>query len=368
MIKSAKNILLLCLMLVGCAQTEEVNDHLVWRLDPVKVQRMDLKQIVDSICIVPLETNDSCLIKKVHSLEYAHGKFYVNNAQKDLQVYDGEGRFLYGTKKYLGPGPNDYVSAMSVCVLGPDSFEICDALALKVRRFVYPKGFLDSWSFSEEVLPLMQYERLNGDSCVFVGTDALKLYSRSEREIIKEYGVKHEIQFSKVSWALRKEAGILFYSDIYPANELYVLTSEGKKELAFRLDFGEHNFSLEDVSDGLDPAYYYAFMSEHPEFAYPFQKFISGDHYVAYFQFEGKLCVAFKKGKDGRTLLFTNEPYARSQLMIPHYVNKGKLYYASEPAYLSYVVDTTLMSREDIGKMNRVDEMDNPIIVVYNLR
>ena len=73
MIKSAKNILLLCLMLVGCAQTEEVNDHLVWRLDPVKVQRMDLKQIVDSICIVPLETNDSCLIKKVHSLEYAHG-------------------------------------------------------------------------------------------------------------------------------------------------------------------------------------------------------------------------------------------------------------------------------------------------------
>ena len=120
--------------------------------------------------------------------------------------------------------------------------------------------------------------------------------------------------------------------------------------------------------DGLDPAYYYAFMSEHPEFAYPFQKFISGDHYVAYFQFEGKLCVAFKKGKDGRTLLFTNEPYARSQLMIPHYVNKSKLYYASEPAYLSYVVDTTLMSREDIGKMNRVDEMDNPIIVVYNLR
>ena len=54
--------------------------------------------------------------------------------------------------------------------------------------------------------------------------------------------------------------------------------------------------------------------------------------------------------------------------MIPHYVNKGKLYYACEPAYLSYVVDTTLMSREDIGKMNRVDEMDNPIIVVYNLR
>lgn len=352
----------------GCADDKNIDKHTVWRLNPNDTQLTDLKQIADSIYLVPLETNDSCLIKKVHSLTYMYNHFYINNNQIDIQVYDGEGNFLYGTAKHLGSGPHDYLSAMSFCVLGKDSFEVCDPISLQVCTFSYPKGLVDKWRFPEEVLPIMQYEYLNQDTCVFIDGINLKFYSRSSQKIIKELKGKHKVQFSKTSWALHKQGKSLYCSDIFPSNELYVLTEDLEKKLVLQLDFGKHNFSLMNLSGDFAPEHYYAYMDEHPEYAYPFQKFISDDRYLAYFQFEGKLCVAFKHGKDGQTFLFRNESYSRHQLMIPHHVDEGKVYYAAEPAYLPFVVDTTLMSREDIDRMNRVSEMDNPIIVVYCLR
>ena len=60
----------LCLILLGCTQENEVHEDVVWHLNPTKAQRMDVSQMVDSIFLVPLETNDSCLIKKVRGLQY----------------------------------------------------------------------------------------------------------------------------------------------------------------------------------------------------------------------------------------------------------------------------------------------------------
>lgn len=358
----------LCLILLGCTQENEVHEDVVWHLNPTKAQRMDVSQMVDSIFLVPLETNDSCLIKKVRGLQYKYGKFYLNNALNDIQVYDKSGNFLYGTASHIGSGPNDYVSAMSFHILDSISFELCDPVSLKVRNYMHPYGFGKTWNFSESVLPVIQYERLNEDTCVFADTDELKFYSISKNEIIKKAGEEREVQFGKVSWALHREEGYLYYSDIYPSNELYVLNEELEKDLVLLLDFGKYNFSLTDLPEDFSPSYYYSYMEEHTEYAYPFQKYISNNRYIAFFQFEKKLYVAYKSGQYGETLLFKNEPFARPQLMIPHQVQEGKIYYASEPTYLPYVVDTTLMSREDIDRMKHIDEMDNPIIVVYNLR
>lgn len=358
----------LCLILLGCTQENEVHEDVVWHLNPTKAQRMDVSQMVDSIFLVPLETNDSCLIKKVRGLQYKYGKFYLNNTLNDIQVYDKSGNFLYGTASHIGSGPNDYVSAMSFHILDSISFELCDPVSLKVRNYMHPYGFGKTWNFSESVLPVIQYERLNEDTCVFADTDELKFYSISKNEIIKKAGEEREVQFGKVSWALHREEGYLYYSDIYPSNELYVLNEELEKDLVLLLDFGKYNFSLTDLPEDFSPSYYYSYMEEHTEYAYPFQKYISNNRYIAFFQFEKKLYVAYKSGQYGETLLFKNEPFARPQLMIPHQVQEGKIYYASEPTYLPYVVDTTLMSREDIDRMKHIDEMDNPIIVVYNLR
>lgn len=361
------------LALTGCSDSKSPlsKDTFVWKINPDDARPMDLSLLIDSIWLVPLETNDSCLIKKIHQLDYKFGKFYVGNDVVDVQVYAHDGSFLYGTAPYVGGGPNDYTSAMSFCALAGDTLEVYDAMALKMRYFVPSQGFVSSLKLPHDVLPSGLHAWLNGDTCVFESgfPKVLKLYSKSKGKVIDFFEDKRLKQlFLKTSDALYEVDGKICFSPTYPSNELYLLTRNAEKKLVLLLDFGEHNFSLEGIPEGLSSNYYYAYMEEHPEYVYPYQKFISKGRYLAFFQYKSNFYVAYKKGKKDETILLKNKIRSHGQLMQPHHVGDGKLFYASEPAYLPYVVDTALMSREDINRMERMDEMDNPVIIVYRMK
>ena len=82
------------IVLAGCGRpSPSAGDSFTWHIDPSAARKMDLAQIVDSIFLVPLETGDSCLVKKICAVEYAEGKYYVNNDFTDIQVYDSLGHF-----------------------------------------------------------------------------------------------------------------------------------------------------------------------------------------------------------------------------------------------------------------------------------
>ena len=259
---------------------------------------------------------------------------------------------------------------MAFRALPDDTLEIYDAMALKMRYFVPAEGFVSSLNLPRDVLPSGLYAWINSDTCVFAsGLSGLKLYSKGKGKVLVSWEDKQLKQpFLKTSDALYEVDGNVFFSATYPSNELYVLTDNGERKLACLLDFGSHDFSLKGIPEGLSRNYYYAYMEEHPEYVYPYQKFISKGRYLAFFSYKGNFYAAYKKGKEGETVLMRNKIRAKGQLMQPHHVGDGKLYYASEPAYLPYVVDTALMSREDVIRMGRVDEMDNPVIVVYRMK
>lgn len=360
-------------VLMGCVGGERPlpQEAFLWEINPDDAQPMDLSLIIDSIWLVPLETNDSCLIKKVGCLDYKFGKFYIGNEIKGVQVYAQDGSFLYSTEDHIGGGPNDYASAMSFRALPGDTLEIYDAVSLKMRYFTPSAGFFSSLELPRDVLPSGRHVWLNGDTCMFESMfpKVLKFYSKAKGRVFDYLEDNRQKQlFLKTSEECYEVDGKIYFSATYPSNELYVLTRDAEKQLVLLLDFGRHNFSMEDVSEGLSRKYYYGYMEEHPEYVYPFQKFISKGRYLAFFQYKSNFYVAYKKGEKGKSILLRNEIRTYGQLMQPHYVRDGKLFYASEPAYLPYVVDTALMSREDITRMERVDETDNPVIVVYRMK
>lgn len=61
------------LLVMGCDEPSSSGDYFTWHIDPSAARKMDLAQIVDSIFLVPLETNDSCLIKAIRAIEYETG-------------------------------------------------------------------------------------------------------------------------------------------------------------------------------------------------------------------------------------------------------------------------------------------------------
>lgn len=364
-------ILLLLLLVTGCDKQQQMSVDMVWKIDPTLAQKMDLTQIVDSIYLVPLETNEECLIKKVYSIDYVNNKFYINNNQMDIQVYDSQGKYLYGTKRYLGNGPRDYTSALSFRVLKNDTIEIFDAISYKMRHFVYPKGCVSSYEIPKEVLPAYQYEWINEDTCVFasgtVGTSALKIYSKSKNRVIKKIEDKQKTTFVKTSNPLYKSNGTIYFSAPYPANELYALNEHLDKNLVLQLDFGKYNFSLEDLPKDMSSKYYYDYMFNN-KYAYPYSKYLLGNLFISYFQFGENLYVAYMNKLNGKNLILKNVIGSHHQFMLPHSIYEDKFLYASEVGYLPYLIDKRLMSNAEIEKIEDVEDMDNPVIIIYKMK
>ena len=97
----------LMLALSACGQVKNETEYLS-KVDDVKEYEDDkLSSILESFDIVPLETNDDCLIGRVTCIKKRNGRYYVMSDMKNLHVFDGDGRFLLKVSNE-GQGPGEY--------------------------------------------------------------------------------------------------------------------------------------------------------------------------------------------------------------------------------------------------------------------
>lgn len=360
-------VCVVAVMLTAACQDKRTatSEGVVWEIDPNEAQDTDLSEFVDSIFLVPLETLDESLIKSVTTLTYTGHKFYVNNSRSGIQVYGSNGKFLYSTEKHRGPGPNEYRMALSFNVLPNDTLEILDVLFL--RKYTYPKGVVHSSHLPHELLPIGPCIRLNEDTLIFRSGEELKYYSQSKKKILKTLKDSPKKMPLGTSDPLYQLNGKLYHSPTYPSNELYMLDENMEKKLVLQLDFGRYNFSMEDLPENYDMRSFFKDW-ESDDRAYPFTKYVLDDVCIAFFQRNNDLYVAVKDKATNATKVYRNRVKARQQMMVPHYVCGDSLLHASEPFYLPYLIDTTLMRKPDIARLDSVDEMDNPIIIIYKLK
>lgn len=365
-------VLLLCAFVISCQDKRTTaSDAIVWEINPDEAKETNLSEFVDSIFLVPLETLDECLIKNITSLTYANHKFYVNNNRSGIQVYGSNGKFIYSTEGHRGPGPNEYRTALSLNVLQNDTLEILDVPIFSLRKYVYPEGIVQSTALPRKLLPIESCTRLNEDTVIFVtGTtdnSSIKFYSKRKKRILNTIEDSQQKKLIRTSEPLYQINGKLYVSATYPSNELYMLNGNMEKELVLQLDFGKYNFSIEDLPKDLNSKSFRKYWLSDGH-AYPYMKYILNNLYLAYFQINGDLYIAIKDKTTNVTKVYKNRIKAHSQIMIPHYVSGDSLFYASEPDYLPYLIDTTLMRKSDITRLNNVNETDNPIVIIYKLK
>lgn len=72
--------------------------------------------ILDSIRIVPLETQDSVLLKTPKVFQYVNDRdmFLIMDNQQIVYIFDGSGKFISSSKKCRGYGPKEYQIANDV--------------------------------------------------------------------------------------------------------------------------------------------------------------------------------------------------------------------------------------------------------------
>ena len=120
----------LALALGACSEQLKENSNVI-QVDIENAQPMNLADFVESIQLVPLETTDESLIKRIDRMVIQDGKVYIQNDRLDVLVFDTNGKFLLRTAKRLGQGPDDYFRMTSMDVTDDGLISIYEGFRIR---------------------------------------------------------------------------------------------------------------------------------------------------------------------------------------------------------------------------------------------
>lgn len=362
-------ILLCLLVFVICScKKQEQTDIPMSRFDLADLQQMKMSDFVESITLVPLETNDSSLLKRTEQLYIHNGRFVIKD-RGCLLFFDKQGFFLYSTRHLQGPGPEHYRSGLGFTLLLDNGMEVFDALGYKLLHYDADMRLVSTHKLPRNIVPTSGYLKVSEDIRLFLDTDTLKWYSLKENEIVEKTILPFHykmMRFQQVSWYKKRDS--FFYAGNYPQNELYRLDVERRAlEPCYTFDFGKHRFDMEDLPSGMNDKYYLNYTDEHDD-AFVADKYVDKKRALCIFWHEKKFCLAYQDFRTGNSGVYYNEWGTKEQLQLPLLYEGDVLYAFAQPEELEYWMDESLLSVEEKEKMKNILEDDNPILICYKLK
>lgn len=362
--------LLWLVILGGCEETSRSSVPSV-TFDLSAAKPMKMSEFVDSITLIPLETNDSSLIKRIESLNITKGSLLVKD-RGCLLVFDRNGKFLYSTEKLKGPGPENYRSGYAFTLLPNGNLEVYDVFACKLIVYDQDLAFVSSTKISKDVLPVSGYLYLSEDYRLFLGRDNLRLYSMKNNCMIDTIKVPYRKHFSALHMkGLQKKGDTILVSTKNQNTfyELHVDSLSMELKPVFEFDFGtEANFSLEDLPENEPEQFYRYYQLNNPRKAYVESKYVDDKRKMCFFVYDQKFYFAYYNENTAVASIYYNIWGEKGQLCMPRLYKDGMIYASCEAADISYFIDETLLSIEEKQKMESLREDDNPVIICYKLK
>ena len=140
-------VLLLCICLAtSCQNSKQEVDRAVSTLEVPLHQKDDFTSFLSHFKfshLVPLETNDSCLIRLVTKIQIYENHIYIlDKLQKQVFRFDEKGHFL---KKYnhFGQAPGEYLSLTDFSVIH-DTLYLTDGSKGRLLRYRLDDTFIDA--------------------------------------------------------------------------------------------------------------------------------------------------------------------------------------------------------------------------------
>jgi hypothetical protein len=111
MIKNIALCVLASLLIYACTKDNSQANNVI-NFDYIKcIEKFDIGSITDSTFqIIPLETNENCLISQINKIEIRNNYIYIkDDLAKSVFIYDIDGKFINKINA-VGQGPGEYVS------------------------------------------------------------------------------------------------------------------------------------------------------------------------------------------------------------------------------------------------------------------
>lgn len=366
----AYTLSLFTLFFSSCSKQDEKNDKVI-QIDISTSQPLNMADIVKHISIIPLETNDSCLIKRIVSMQVQNGKIFINNDQNEIMVFDGKGKYIHSTRHLLGQGPNDYIGVSSMYIDDNSHIGIYEPFSPRIREYdnflklvhSYQMNIPDSTRSARE---MRSYAKLTEDIYVINDPKDIYFYSVKQEKILKTIHDEYPDLIGITShFRLANYNNALFYSYSYPCDTLYKVD---KSTLSLHpvaiYDFNEGSVNIKEIPQDMPMDYYMYYLMKTDKIIV-LDKFHLHDTDIGYFMKEQNSYFAYKK-KNGKVTVYQQEK--EYTFPIPSAIEDNKFYYAALPHKVNTFIDKALMDKQDIERIENFKDDDNQVVVCYELK
>lgn len=385
------NIIILLTIICSCSPNNKKISDGIERI-PVEVDKVsrDALSFLEKIEIIPLETNDSSLLYRCNKVIYDKSTdlFAIYTSDQIIYTFSGGGKYIDNSKRRNGQGPKDYIMVLDI------NFNPY----LKGIDLLNPYGTIYTYSPTFELLakrkfkpefPVDYFFALDTNDYIFtnpfIWTDQEVSFVNLETQQVINANYEGTISGNTMAHSCFYNIGEHFYFVPLGLNYYFyrIDTKEKKLEAIMYLDFGKS----EVKADGLpgraggkrtdsdderrkiteEATERYQFLKKSGEIL-PLLKFFNDDYVYLYLakavRGYGSHFIYNRKTKKG-FLLKDGKPF----VMYPCFgITDNILFAICQPDMVSQYIDRSLMSPQEIYKMEQLKEDDNPVILKYYLK
>ena len=250
-----KFIGILCLFLT-CACKEEKVDYgiplntISFDFEKDKGEFSDLLNLIDSVQVVKLETNEDCLISQIAKIVYDKNHIYILNAgmtSSGLLKYTLSGKFVQKIAN-KGKGPGEYIR-LDDFLLVNEQFVLLDTVTGKIMFFSKAGDFINEFSINHASEKFGQVDtnhfaifKGNRPSTLSISHHKILIIDNKGNTIKKlmkmpSYLRGKSLELYKPTASFGKE---LLYIDAFSNDIFYV--NKDSLTIKYRFDFGKHSF------------------------------------------------------------------------------------------------------------------------------
>lgn len=371
--KSSIFLLVNILFLIsGCNKTSHKDMADIISVDIDRTNKVSIFDYFSGIEIVPLETNDSSLIKSIDKLLLINDNFYILDYRRSqILAFRSDGRFIFSINN-KGNGPDQYLNIADFDIYN-NKLSFISAIDGTLHNYDLKGSFIEKQRLPKinGAYKLIKY--INNDSIVFWTYDyekRIKFFSISENKIFNEAMSESDIIFNNISTPVFPYGNYMVRTI---DNSVKEITPDCKIRLAYQWDFGRLNNDLKNLKE--EPK------SGSSEKLYDFAKKIYSSEIINYiFGMAGgnsKYIYAQITRKNNQINIFFNKLTKKKDVFIET-IEAAKLYplYWTEnyivgiiPAGADLGVNDLLpdniLNERNITVKKQLSEFDNPILIKY---
>ena len=238
----------LLMLLTGCNKNKD--NSLIIDLD--RNDQVSIFDLVDSISVVKLETNENCFLSfLVQRIIYKNRFYFFDYKQRIIFCFDNNGKFLYKINKF-GRGPDEYEAIASFSI---DKFNDQLMILVPYGSILYydlDGKFISKEKLPSEIIAYNEVHSINKDVLLFISSNKIRAayYSKSNKSLIKRF-MEVTPEQDKVFSSTRRTYNYkdsIYYND-YTNNTIFNLSNITFNNIKHKWNFGENNNTNEQLQN-----------------------------------------------------------------------------------------------------------------------